>query len=148
AGPRLELRLDDRLQLLHELRQHVQTDDRGLVQILDLQGVAVADLDELADAEFLDGLVRFLDADGVQIDADALGAELLGGGGHDAAVAAAEVKDEVVLGDLGHVEHLLDRVLRRGGVDLVVTFLVLLALAVALPAAEADEAADPDEATT
>ena len=50
----------------------------------------------------------------VDVDADAAGAELLGGGNDDAAVAGAEIVEDVVLADLGHLQHLRDDLLVRG----------------------------------
>ena len=66
----------------------------------------------ILDAGSLGVVVGFLDSLGVDVDADAAGAEILGGGDDDPAVAATEVVDEVLLGDLGHLEHLIDHFLR------------------------------------
>src|SRR5204863_9440276 len=43
---------------------------------------------------------------GIDLDADAVSAEVAGGRDHHAPVAAAEVEDRVVLGDGGHLQHL------------------------------------------
>ena len=50
---------------VHELGEHVHDDDGGVAEVLDVEGVAVADLDERADSFLvLLGLVhRFADAD-------------------------------------------------------------------------------------
>ena len=58
-------------------------------------------------------LLRQLDHVGVVLDAHRARAAL-GGGDHRAAVARSEVHHDVGLGDLGHVEHLVDHGLRRG----------------------------------
>src|SRR5262249_45297130 len=112
-----ELFAEDRPELGHELREHVGHHHGGPLEVRHLEGVALTDLDELADPGLLDVRTGLLDADGVDVDADAAGAVFLGGGDHDAAVAAAEVEDDVFPGDLGQFEHFVHHVLGGGDVD-------------------------------
>ena len=112
----LELLQQLRAQLQVERRQQVERHDRRLADVA-LEQVLMQDLDPVGHAVLRDVLVGFLDALRVDVDADAARAELLRRGDDDAAVAAAEVVDDVVLGDLGGLEHRLDHVGRRRHVD-------------------------------
>jgi len=60
---------------------------------------------------------RFLDARRIQVEADRMGAVLLGRGDDDPPVAAAEVVQEIAAAHVGDGEHLLDHRLRRRHVD-------------------------------
>ena len=74
------------------------------------------------DAFLLGVALRELDHVRVVLDAEGARAAL-GGGDHGAAVARAEVHDEVGRRHLGHVEHLVDQGLRRRHPDDVLAFL-------------------------
>ena len=115
--PRAGLEL---LQLGHELdvqaRQQVERDDVRLAQVL-LEDVLLLDRHQLAHPVLLDVLVRLLDALRVDVEADGLDAVLLRRGDQDAAVAAAEVVDDVPLLHLGQLEHLVDDLLGRRDED-------------------------------
>src|SRR5439155_25052668 len=95
-----------------------------------LEYVALAELDLVGDTFFLGDLLALADQVQplrVQVDAHAtLGAELLDGRDDQAAVAATQVVNDILLADLGHLAHGIDEFLRRRHIadDDVVLFLV------------------------
>src|SRR6185503_13342063 len=118
AGLQVE---DLRPQLEVDVRQQEHGDHGGLGEV-GLEQVRLHELRALGDAFFRGVALRQLDHVGVVLDAEGARAALRRGD-HGAAVARAEVHDEVVLRHLGHVEHLVDHDLRRGHPDHVLAFL-------------------------
>src|SRR5205085_2430948 len=114
AGARFERLPQDRFQAVVDVVAHVEQDDVGIGEVIDLEHVALADGDLVGDAGFGGFFLGDLDHLRIDIDADAaLGAELLDGGDEHDRVAAAQVVDHVVFADLGNRAHALDDVLRR-----------------------------------
>ena len=81
-----------------ETGEEVEGDDRGGGEV-DVEQAGLEEPDAVADVGAAKVVVAFLDAQRVDVDADAAGAEVFGGGDDDAAVAAAEVIDHVVGAD-------------------------------------------------
>ncbi len=115
--PRARLEL---LQLRNELgvqaRQEIQRHHVGVAQV-QREDVLVLDGHQVADAVGVDVPTRLGDAPRVDVVADGLAAVLLRGGDGNPAVAATQVVQQVPLGHLGQLQHLLDHVGRRGHKD-------------------------------
>jgi hypothetical protein len=102
----------------------------------------------LRDALRARAVLRERDEVGVELDAVCL-RPALGRGDHHAAVARAEVVDDVVRRDLRHRQHALDERLRRGHPDDVLAGLPLLGLGRVLGGGllgRRQQAADDEEA--
>src|SRR5262245_20366930 len=116
--PGLELVPQPRTQLavvvpLQEKRYHRR------VAELRLEEIALHEPHAVSDARRACVLDRVADAVRVDVDADATRAELPRRSDHDAAVAAAEVVDDVGRVDVRGLEHRVDDLVRRGNeVDL------------------------------
>src|SRR5438093_338863 len=87
-----------------EISKIKRDDGRFLAQV-EREDVLFLDGDHFADVVLLDIFHGVLDAVGIDVEAACLAAVLLGGRYGDAAVAAAEIPNYVVLGDLGHLQH-------------------------------------------
>ncbi len=87
-----------------DLGREVESDHRGHAHVGG-EEVLLHERDPVGDAGAGGVLTGFADALGVEIDADAARAVLLGGGDHDAPVAAAEIVDDVGGADLRGLQH-------------------------------------------
>ena len=96
ARARLQLLLQLRNQLQIERRQQVQR-DHGRLADVGREQILIEEFHLVADAAALQVLGRFLDALRIDVDADAARAVRLGAGDRNAAVARAEVVDDVAL---------------------------------------------------
>ena len=113
ARARRELVDEARLQLLHQRGQQVDRYYRCPGNVGG-QHVALHEARPGRNLCQLSILARLLDQRAVELDAEAARAELLRRGDDDAAVARAEVDHQVVGTRLGHLQHALDNVGRRG----------------------------------
>src|SRR5262245_15438285 len=115
--PRAVLHLLELRDQLHiEFGQEVESDHVGLREV-EREDVLLLDLDEVPHLARLDILLRLLDALRVNVEAGRLAAKFLGGSHHDAAIAAAEVVDDILLLHFRQLQHLVDHFVRRGHED-------------------------------
>ena len=112
AGARRQLAEQLGTQLEVHVVAQIERHDRGAGQvgreeILPEKGRA------LGDPGGARGVAAGPDQAGIDLDADAAGPEVAGGGDHDPSVAAAQIEDDVPRSHRGHPEHLEADGLRR-----------------------------------
>ena len=112
AALRPELGLEDGPHEVVRFGEEVEADDRRLGDV-GLGGVHADELDQAFDAGGLGVALRFLDHGLVDVDPHAAGPVAAGGRDNDAAVAAADVVEDVLVRDLGQLEHAVDDRLGR-----------------------------------
>ena len=94
------------------MRQQVGGDDGGVADV-GLERILQLELDEMRDAGGLRVGVGFLDAHGIDVDAQTPRSVFLCRGDQDSAIAAAQIDDEIVFLDVREGQHAIDDFLRR-----------------------------------